>query len=333
MALFLERFFYSSFSESSTTNLNMAIIRNFLVSTLFNCLLFAAFSVQANTSFSSRIDVYKQFNAEKILPRNVSVWLPASYFSSPQKRFSVIYAQDGQNLFFPEFTYAGVTWGIEDTITRLNRAGKINDVIVVGISSTKNRRLEYYPQGSTQYVSEQTRKNLASHPQGPPRGDAYMAFIVEKLKPFIDGQYRTLADRENTFLLGSSMGGVISLYGAIRYPDVFGAAACLSTHWPLNHFIQASSVAAEDELAKAYIRYIKQNLPSASAGLRLYFDYGDQGVDAMYEPYQRQIDTLLRERNYKQGEQWVSRFFPGGNHNEKSWGERLDIPLQFLLKK
>lgn len=314
--------------------IRMTTIRLFVLPVV---LFFVSLAVQAGEEFSSRIDVYTQFNGENILPRDISVWLPAEYLSSPKKRYSVIYAHDGQNLFFPEFTYAGVSWEIENALTRLHRAGNIKDVIVVGISNTKNRRLEYYPDDSVRFVSAQTRKNLASHPQGPPRGDAYMAFIVKRLKPFIDQHYRTLPDRENTFLLGSSMGGVISLYGAIQYPDVFGAAACLSTHWPLNHYIQAShdsqKYEQEDELAKAFIQYVERNLPPASAHLRLYFDHGDQGVDAMYAPYQNQINALIGERKYQKGDQWESRFFPGANHNEKSWSERLDIPLQFLLKK
>lgn len=312
------------------------MIKNLVVSIVIIVTVFIGAHVCADdhpAPFSSRIDQYMGFEGENILPRNVSVWLPASYFSSPTKRFAVLYAHDGQNLFFSEFTYGGISWGLADTLQQLTESGKIKDVIVVGVWNTPNRRLEYFPTGATQYVSNETKERLSHHKSGPPRGDAYMSFIVNTLKPFIDTQYRTLPNRDNTYLLGSSMGGIISLYGAIRYPEVFAGAACLSIHWPLNHFIQASKESTFDELAKAYLTYIDKNLPPANMGLRLYFDYGDKGIDAMYAPYQNEMNALLAARKYKKGAQWAARYFPGGDHNEKSWSERLDVPLTFLLKK
>ena len=143
-----------------------------------------------------------------------------------------------------------------------------------------------------------------------------MKFLVEELKPFIDGQYNTLPDPANTFVMGSSMGGLISLYAISEYPHVFGGAGCISTHWPIG------DMSLVDEMA--------HRLPDP-ASHRLYFDFGTETLDRPYEPFQRQMDDHLRQARYIEGQNWVTRKFEGAEHSERSWRKRVEIPLSFLL--
>jgi predicted alpha/beta superfamily hydrolase len=148
-------------------------------------------------------------------------------------------------------------------------------------------------------------------------GDPYLKFIVQELKPFIDSSYWTLPAMADTFLMGSSMGGMVSAYALCEYPEVFGGAACLSTHWP----------AVQGKMAN----YLADRLPDPQSH-RLYFDYGTETVDAQYEPFQRVVDDVLRAKGYVEGNDWVTRKFCGEDHSEQAWRRRVDIPLRFLLK-
>ncbi len=146
--------------------------------------------------------------------------------------------------------------------------------------------------------------------------DDYLKFLVNELKPFIDKTYQTQPDRESTFVIGSSMGGMISDYAIAEYPNVFGGAACLSTHWPLGD--------------GAVITWYKDHWPAAGVH-RIYFDHGTETLDAQYEPYQLNMDEVMRSKGYRSGEDWISRRFDGADHSPRAWRERLHIPLIFLL--
>lgn len=114
------------------------------------------------------------------------------------------------------------------------------------------------------------------------------------------------------------MGGLISLYAASEYPDVFGGIGALSTHWPAGDGI--------------VIDYLTAHLPDPRTH-KLYFDYGTQTLDAGYEPYQRRMDAAMRAGGYTEGRNWITRKFEGAEHSERAWRERVDVPLQFLLGK
>jgi predicted alpha/beta superfamily hydrolase len=262
------------------------------------------------------LDVYVDFPSQFVAPRTVDVWLPPGYDEQAAQRYPVLYMQDGQNIFDPSTSATThVDWGVDEIMTELIEAGKIRPAIVVGIWSTARRVEEYMPQAPLE-VYPQVRAEFVRQ-FGEPLGDRYLKFMVQEVKPFIDRTYRTLPDRANTFVMGSSMGGLISLYAASQYPDVFGGAGCVSTHWP----------AGEGRL----IDYFQTVLPDPKTH-RLYFDYGTEGLDAEYEPYQQRMDEVLRRAGYVKGENWVTRKFPGATHSETSWRERADIPLMFLLK-
>jgi enterochelin esterase-like enzyme len=121
------------------------------------------------------------------------------------------------------------------------------------------------------------------------------------------------------------MGGLISLYAICEYPEVFGGAACLSTHWP------GTFAAENNPVPEAFIQYLNKNLPSPETH-KIYFDYGDQTLDAMYPPLQKKVDKVMKAKGFTDIN-WETKFFPGKDHSEKSWSERFDIPVIFLLGK
>ena len=252
---------------------------------------------------------HEAFASRQVQARNIDVWLPPGYDRDGNTRYPVIYMHDGQNLFDPATSYAGVDWAIDEILTDLIASGEVRPAIVVGIwNAGNNRYAEYMPQKAvTHAVSKRDR--LAS--------DRYLNFIVGELKPFIDARYRTLPGRDDTFTMGSSMGGLISAYAVSEYPEVFGGAACVSTHWP-----------AEGGVV---IDYLAAHLPEPGAH-RLYFDFGTATLDAAYEPYQQRTDEILRRRGYVAGKDWITARYDGAEHSEKAWRLRADTPLRFLLR-
>ena len=174
---------------------------------------------------------HARFPSTLVEPRNVDVWLPPGYDTQAGTRFPVIYMHDGQNLFDPKIAFGGVDWGIDEAIARLVKAGATVGAIVVGTWNTEKRRWrEYMPQKALDTWAAMAR--FRRETGGTPLADRYLGFLIQEVKPFVDETYRTLPGRESTFVMGSSMGGLASLYAVCEYPHLFQGAGCLSTHWP-----------------------------------------------------------------------------------------------------
>ncbi len=254
--------------------------------------------------------------------RPVDVWLPAGY--SPARRYDVLYMHDGQMLFDASKSWNHQAWDVHLAVDRLVKAGRIPDTIVVGVwNNDKLRHSEYFPEKFLPFVPEPLRQTFIDKAlQGRPRADAYLRYVVQELKPAIDARYATRPGREHTFLMGSSMGGLISIYALSEYPQVFGGAACLSTHW-----VGISEPNAA--LPLAAFNYLQAQLPDPATH-RLYMDHGTADLDALYAPYQVFVDQIVRDRGYTAA-QSRSRVFEGQGHNERAWAARLDEVLPFLL--
>lgn len=261
---------------------------------------------------------YPNFPSRHVMPRQITVWLPPGYAADGKTRLPVLYMHDGQNLFDPETAYGGVDWGIDETLDRLIAAGEVPATLVVGVWNTERRWQEYLPQRP--FALERGREaqaRLGAEFGSGPLSDAYLRFLVEEVKPFIDGEYRTRPDREHTFVMGSSMGGLISLYALCEYPEVFKGAGCLSTHWPAGEGIM--------------VDYLREALPQPGSH-RIYFDYGTKTLDALYEPYQLRADVAMQAAGYQAGRDWLTLRFEGAEHTEQAWRERVALPLTFLLE-
>jgi predicted alpha/beta superfamily hydrolase len=263
------------------------------------------------------LDRLGEFVSRHVAARRVDVWLPPGYAADPGRRYPVLYMHDGQNLFDPATAFAGVDWGVDEAMARLAAAGEIRPAIVVGVWNTERRLAEYLP--SRPFGTAPDRALLAAVPLGEgtePESDAYLRFLTGELKPAIDRRYRTRPGRADTFIAGSSMGGLVSIYAVLEYPEVFGGAACLSTHWLAGEGLVADDVAAR--------------LP-APGRHRIYFDRGTEGLDAEYAPFQARVDGALRAAGYAEGRDWVSCVFEGAGHDEAAWRSRAKVPLRFLL--
>jgi len=249
--------------------------------------------------------------------RAVDVWLPPGYATNVARRYPVVYVQDGQNLFDPASSFIGVDWGIDETMTQLIASNRVPEAIIVGIWNTPKRLSEYMPQRAIEKVPESELAEIFKSARANPLGDAYLDYLVKDLKPAIDARYRTKPDRAHTSIMGSSMGGLISLYAICEYPDVFGGAACLSTAWTV-----AGGVTTKD---------LKEALPDPNTH-RIYFDYGTETKDGTYEPLQAKVDEQMKAAGYKERANWITKAFPGQEHSERAWRQRVHEPLEFLLR-
>jgi hypothetical protein len=292
--------------------------------------LAAALACASVSAAAAQLDVYPAFGSRFVAPREVTVWLPDAY-AAGSLRFPVIYMHDGQNLYDGGQAFGGDSWQVDKAMAQRASQGR-PAAIVVGVWNTPRRYREYMPQGIYARLPPQLRERIGASHGGAPVSDAYLRFLVEELKPFIDARYRTRPDRRNTSVMGSSMGGLISLYAMAEYPDVFGQAACLSIHWPLINAAAVGTLTPADvwPSAEAVRSYLAQAHLHPGRN-RLYYDRGDQTLDAAYAPYAAVIDAAMPSLGWHADRDWVSRYFPGTAHSERSWRARLEVPLAFLL--
>jgi enterochelin esterase-like enzyme len=270
------------------------------------------------------------FRSKYVDDRNIDIWLPPGY--SPRKKYAVLYMHDGQALYDSTLMWNKQEWGVDETMCRLLSEKRVRNCIVVGIWNTPKRQQEYFPQQPfySMTVADQQRMLAVGKDKGTPLlgdgpvADNYLKFLITELKPFIDAHFSTLKNQRNTFIAGSSMGGLISMYAICQYPGVFGGAACLSTHWT------GIFTNVDNPLPDTFLNYLKTHLPSPK-NHKLYFDYGSKTLDSLYKPYQLRADAIIKAGGYDKTN-WLTMEFPGEDHSERSWSKRLDIPLVFLLK-
>jgi pimeloyl-ACP methyl ester carboxylesterase len=281
---------------------------------------------------TGRIERLSDVPSRHVDPRPIDVWLPPGY--SPAKRYSVLYMQDGQNLFDASQTWNKASWNVHEALSKLMQQGRVQETIVVGIpNSGKYRYSEYFPEKYLALLPAEVRQDYVRRAQwGRTLGDAYLRYIVEDLKPVIDKTYSTRTEAAGTFLMGSSMGGMVSLYALCEYPQVFGGVAALSTHW----IGKPGAWGAPERLQNATLplaafNYLRQHLPKPGAH-RLYFDHGTTGLDAVYGVHQDFVDAIGKDMGFTAA-QWQSRIFQGADHTETDWAARVDMPLLHLLGK
>ena len=222
--------------------------------------------------------------------RDVLVYLPPSYGFS-DRHYPVIYMQDGQNLFDPATSYAGVTWSAGVAAESLADIGR--EPIIVGINHGGRRRIREYNPFS------QWRNG---------RGAAYARFVAETVKPAVDISFRTLPGRADAAILGSSMGGLISLYTTYMRGDLFGCCGAMSP----SLWVAGGAI-------------LKMAPPPSSAGARFYVDNGDQ------EPSAQRLALHLEQAGYQPGRALCYVVGAGEGHTEAEWARRLPGALRYLL--
>ncbi|MCL2915920.1 esterase family protein [Shewanella corallii] len=286
-----------------------------------------AWAEKAPQVSAGQLEQLQGVSFKSVQPRTLEVWLPDNVAG---KKLAVLYMHDGQMLFDAKTTWNGQEWRVDEVAQQLIDSGTTIPFMVVGVHNAgEHRRAEYFPQQAFEDLSKSGQEafyqfqQTSGVPVRQPYSDNYLKFLVEELKPYIDRHYPVHTGPEYTFLMGSSMGGLISMYGLTQYPEVFGGAACLSTHWPGIHDLN------NNPIPEAFRDYLEHKLPEANSR-KLYFDYGDQTLDALYPPLQQAVDKVMVAQGWS-SPQWQTRFFPGTNHSENAWADRLAIPLTFLL--
>lgn len=231
--------------------------------------------------------------------RDILVALPPRY-STSGGRHPVIYLQDGQNLFDPATSHAG-DWGLIGMLNGLGPGWQSDAPILVGIPNlSRRRRYEYSP--------------FRDIIHGGGGGDRYLAFVVETVKPLVDASFRTRPERPHTVIAGSSLGGLISLYGLFRYADVFGSAG-----------VQSPALWLADG---AVLRFVEEH--AALAFGRVHLDVGtEEGAEALLDV--RALKRLLERAGHREGRDLSYVEEPGADHTEAAWGRRFAAALPFLL--
>jgi predicted alpha/beta superfamily hydrolase len=224
--------------------------------------------------------------------RDLIVWLPPSYDKDTTIRYPVLYMHDGQNVFDPATSFIGYDWHVDEVADSLIRAGKIKEMIVVGVYNTPDRGDEY---GDTKL------------------GRAYMKFLIEKVKPLIDITYRTLRDRANTSTMGSSMGGLISFLLVWNYDSVFSQAGCLSPVF-------------RDNLTRTV-----ENYKGVDKRVRLYIDNGGVGLEKELAPGCDNMLKSLHSIGFSEGNNLEWFLDANAEHNERAWSNRVWRPLTFMF--
>lgn len=227
--------------------------------------------------------------------RALRLYLPPSYQENAAKRYPVLYMHDGQNLFDAKSAAYGVEWNVDETVNRLIATGVLDEIIVVGIDNTPERIPEYTPCCDKKY--------------GGGRLDAYQRFVVDTVKPYIDGTLRTLPGKDTTAIMGSSLGAIASLYIAQRHPEVFSKAGGVSGSFWWNN--------------KEMIKKLPARVP-----VRFYIDAGTRD-DGMAET--REMRDAMLAAGYRQDADLLYYVAEGGSHNEKSWAARVDKPLTWFF--
>jgi predicted alpha/beta superfamily hydrolase len=295
--------------------------------------VFQSFAVAQIPSVSvGKVIRHAHFNSSYVTSRHVDIWLPDGYDTGNEK-YPVLYMHDGQMLFDSTNTWNHQEWKMDETAGRLIKEGKVRPFIIVGIwNGGETRHADYFPQKPFEKMSQADKdivyKAVRQNGSDVFKGkticsDNYLRFITKELKPFIDKTYRTMPDRKHTFIAGSSMGGLISMYAICEYPDVFGGAACISTHWPGIFQID------NNPIPQAIFTYLRNHLPSPYTH-KFYFDHGTATLDAMYPALQSEANTIFKQKGFRK-KNFSSLVFEGADHSEAAWSKRMHHSLVFLM--
>ena len=257
-----------------------------------------------------RIDrMFVESDDSAIPSREVRVWLPSGY-DFREDRYPVIYFHDGQNVFRPGGPFG--CWFAEDAAAEEMKAGNMREAIMVAIPNNEA------DMGQARMTEYQPPTDL--NPREPARGsgicDRYAKFLLEKVKPAVDAKYRTLPDRENTAVAGSSMGGLVSLWLGLN-TDAFGVVGVFSpAFWTSPNFTKSVMEGSKKD------------------GLRIYMDMGTREKGNLTGDYWKDAlavrDALLKQ-GYVEGEEFLWNPGEGDEHNEKAWAKRLPVALRFLV--
>lgn len=234
--------------------------------------------------------------------RDIIVYVPDSYYES-NKDYPVIYFHDGMEAFFKEWSLSNTSWGVQETIDRLVKEEIIPEVICVGISNNHDRFSEY---------SHVHFKSEAFNVEAEGKGEKYEAFILDEIIPSINSIYRTNGDK---YMVGSSMGGVVTLITAVRNPKVFKGIVAMSS------FLNIDNCKPIEYIEKCDL----SNMP------KIYFDYGVKEEDELYGIPNNRLRDIFIDKGLKEEKDFMFVVDEDGIHSESCWAERLPLALKYVM--
>ncbi len=226
--------------------------------------------------------------------RTVLVWLPPSYNVNSSKKYPVLYLHDGQNVFTSGLSLSGEEWKLDETVTELISQEKMKEIIMVAAYHGENRTAEYSPKH---------------------QGNDYADFLINTIKPWIDQQYRTNPTKENTAVLGSSMGGIISFHLGWEYSNIYSMAGCLSPAFLVDR----------NEIVKR----IKKSKDKPDTKFTI--QNGTEELEAQFQPAINKMVKYLNKKGYKEDSDYLYRIYDGAYHTESSWAAQVKDTLLFFF--
>lgn len=271
---------------------------------------------------------WENVEAEGLPDQRVTIWLPPGYVRGMQ-RYPVLYMHDGHNLFDPARSNFNKVWAADKAMLDVIRSGKVDPHIIVGIwGPGRDRYRQYLPQSLHDLARGRLRDAMDEMAGGPVISRAYLDWLAGPLKQRIDSAFRTRTGPQDTAIIGSSMGGLMSCYAFLERPEIYGRAGCVSSHWPAVDPDRIDK--ADPELMAIWDRWFAAKLGEPN-GRRLWLDHGTATLDAHYAPYQSAIDDRIAKAGWKKGSDWRSEVFEGAEHEENAWADRLPEILAWLL--
>ncbi|RME55033.1 MAG: alpha/beta hydrolase, partial [Deltaproteobacteria bacterium] len=271
----------------------------------------------------SHLERYHAFHANALdNDRDLYLYLPPGYETAQGKRYPVLYMHDGQNLFDPAAPFG--SWYVDEVIDDLLAEGAMKEIIVCGLANTPDRMDEY--------------THVEDFVLGLTGGDAplYADLLVNQVKPFIDERYRTLPDRSNTAILGSSLGGLVSFWIGYNFDDVFSLVGSMSgtMGWGSINLHNETIIEIIAGGEKKALHYSLDSGGDSGAGPCV--DADDDGIEDDNPNASDNYCENLQLRNVLEGKGYGAQelryhWSPGAPHNESAWHERLPLPLTFFF--
>ncbi len=297
---------------------------------LLAMLLVGCVTPQGTTPDMGRFVEVEQVAAEGLPDQRLSIWLPPGYDSST-RRYPVLYMHDGHNLFDPAKSNFNKVWAADKAMLAAMASGKVEPHIIVGIwAPGADRYRQYLPQSIYDSASGTPRAAMEAMTGGPVVSRAYLDWLAGPLKQRIDREYRTLPGRENTTIMGSSMGGLMSCFAFLERPEIYSRAGCVSSQWPAADPRAVGE--ANPELVALWDRWFAERLGQPD-GRRLWMDHGTATLDQFYAPYQQAIDARFAAQGWAEGQDFRSEVYDGAEHEENAWAQRLPEIFGWLLSE
>ena len=288
------------------------------------------FAMPLTAEDTGRFIEYERVAAEGLPDQRLTIWLPPGY-DMTTGRYPVLYMHDGHNLFDVKNSNFNKIWAAHKAMLAAVQSGKVEPHIIIGIwAPGRDRHRQYLPRSAYDLASGNLRQQLDAATPGRVISQAYLAWIAGPLKNWVDTSFRTRTGRNDTAIVGSSMGGLMSCYAFLEAPEVFGRAGCVSSHWPA---VDPRAITADEAQLKAlWDGWFAARL-GAPDGRRVWMDHGTATLDAYYAPYQQVVDARFAAAGWQKGRDWESKVYEGAEHEENAWAARLPEVFGWLLAK